>query len=327
MAIHNLEFKVKHTEPVRLDQLIAEEISTFFLQRYPEASITKSKIRRLIIAGSVSMNGQQERQPARKIPASSVIRIRLDTDRFLFEKQPDDITFELTSKDVLYEDTWILIVNKPARFPAEGTIVGGRDNLHEACKRYLNQSGEHRNTPYCGLLHRLDRETSGVMLFSKTRTVNAAIQEQFSRKTIQKTYLALAAPAPGVSAPDSSFSAQNRLARISPKSTRGKWGAVPTGGDEAHTDFELFRQKKGMLIFRAFPRTGRTHQIRVHLSGLGFPILGDTLYGGVKEFHGKTVPRIMLHALELRMTHPAKGTPLVVSVEPPDDFQQFWEHQ
>ncbi len=349
MSVHNLRIRASGARPERLDNLLAAEITAFLARTEPGAAVSRAKIRRLIIAGAVSVNGRQERRPERAVPSGSNLLVKLDTTRFFHEKQPDDISFELEPENVLYEDEWLLIVNKPARFPTEATIVDGRDNLHAACKRYLARHGEHRNTPYCGLLHRLDRETSGVILFSKTRTVNAAIQEQFVTKTIQKMYLALTLapkqhsaarerpvvgsipvetgkhPATSVT-PDHStthgarFSVQNRLARITPKSSQGKWGSVPAGGDEALTDFEFAEERNGLLLIRAWPRTGRTHQIRVHLAGLGLPILGDALYGGVTEFHDMTFPRCMLHATELEFVHPVSGERVCVTAPVPGDF-------
>ncbi len=319
MPVHNLRIRARGAHPERLDNLLAGEIAAFLGRAEPEAAVSRSKIRRLIIAGTVSVNGRQERRPERSVSPGAGILVKFNTSRFFHEKQPDDISFEIKPENVLYEDEWLLIVNKPARFPTEATIVESRDHLHAACKRYLNRSGEHRNPPYCGLLHRLDRDTSGVILFSKTRTVNAAIQEQFVNKTIQKLYYALTL-SPDSAAPGTCFSVQNRLARISPKSAQGVWGAVTTGGEEALTDFEIARETNGLQLVRAWPRTGRTHQIRVHLAALGRPILGDSLYGGATNFLGNPVPRVMLHAAELLIVHPVSGEKLCVTAPPPEDF-------
>lgn len=333
MSVHDLTFTAPRGRPVRLIQFLSDEISACLARFEPEAVVSRSKVRRLVIAGAVSVHGKQERRPEREIPPGTAIRVILDTSRFLYEKTPDDIAFDLCPEAILYEDEWLLIVNKPARFPTEATIVDSRDHLHAACRRYLGRNGEHRNTPYCGLLHRLDRETSGVIIFSKTRSVNTAIQKQFTEKTIEKTYYALTARASGLpaavkkSADEPRFSVHNRIARISPKSTQGKWGAVLTGGDEAHTDFELAGRQDAILLIRAFPRTGRTHQIRVHLAGLGLPILGDSLYGGPANFCGAPVPRVMLHAAEIRLIHPLSEKQLLVTAPLPQDFQQFWEQQ
>lgn len=323
MSVHTLSFRTGGKKSERLDTLVNSAVKDFLTSRENNADVSRSKIRRLIIAGTVSVNGKQERRPERNIAPGTGILIRLDLSRFLFEKKPDDITFELSEKSVLFEDEWILVVNKPARFPSEATIVADRDHLHAACKRYLNRNGEHRNTPYCGLLHRLDRDTSGVILFSKTRTVNAEIHRQFTEKTIQKTYLALSLPTGRY--PAFPFSVENHLGRISPKSAPAKWGAVTKDGDEAHTDFQLAEEKKELLLIKAFPRTGRTHQIRVHLSGEHLPILGDTLYGGAAEFNNTPVPRVMLHAAELSFRHPVSGEQKTVSAPLPEDFITIWE--
>lgn len=330
MPIHDLTFTAAGNRPAQLTKILFVEITAFLAQREPDAVVSRSKIRRLVIAGAVSVQGKQERRPDREISPGTVIRVQLNTTRFLYEKTPDDISFELGPESILYEDESMLIVNKPARLPTEATVPG-RDHLHAACKRYLEKNGNQRNTPYCGVLHRLDRETSGVIVFSKTRTVNAAIQNQFINKSIQKTYFALIGLSTDRTAAvkkieaEPLFTVQKRIARISPKSAQGKWGAVQTGGDEAHTDFELVEERDGLLLIRALPRTGRTHQIRVHLAGIDCPILGDTLYGGSSSFHGRQVPRVMLHAAEIRITHPVSGELLVISAPLPQDFQQFWK--
>lgn len=320
MAIHDLQIKPAITKPSRLDLILAEEIPAVLKKIDPKALSSKSKIRRLILAGAVSLNNRQERRPALLVFPGTKINVTLNIEKFLFEKTPDDVSFELTQENILFEDESILLVNKPARFPTEATIVVTRDNLHSAVKRYLNSKGTFRNQPYSGLLHRLDRDTSGVILFSKTRTVNASIHDSFLRKIVQKEYLAITTLPTNQKHPESNFSVKDHIARISPKGAPGKWGAVSNGGDEAHTDFALVEAGKTLLLIRAFPRTGRTHQIRVHLSGIGFPIIGDPLYGGKTDLSGKPVLRAMLHAASITIPHPVTGKPLTVSAPLPKDF-------
>lgn len=281
-----------------------------------KAIVSNSKIRRLIMAGCVSVNGIQCRNPSFEIKPRDKITATVDREKFFFEKKPDDIKFELTKKDVLYEDDVIIVVNKPAFFPTEKTIVGDRDNLHEAVKRYLwscNPSA--RNVPYAGVMHRLDRETSGVILFSKSRSVNAKIFEMFEKHTARKVYNAVCCVKNAADIPEK-FTVDKPVARISSSSQACRMGVSSAKGSQpAVTECTVLQKKGSLALIEARPLTGRTHQIRVHLSSEGMPLLGDTLYGG------KKTPRIMLHAVSLTFPHPVTGEVIKVSSPLPEEFR------
>lgn len=304
------------SEKQRLDEFLRKNLPS----EISEENVSNSKIRRLIIAGAVSVNGAQVRRPAFELRGKSRISVSYEKEKFLFEKKPDDIKFELSEKDVLYEDEFLICVNKPALFPTEETIVGGekRDNLHDAVVRYLWKKNPHlKNPPYVGIMHRLDRETSGVILFTKQRSVNKKIQEMFASHEFTKIYVALCSDDSGKLAAGKTFSVEMFMGRTSPKSQAAKWGRLPEshGGLYSKTDLSVLKalERGGEKYFlvQANLFTGRTHQIRVHLSSLGFPILGDTLYGG------KSAERIMLHSLRLEFEHPVSGEKLRVQAEPP----------
>ncbi len=157
-----------------LPQKIKAEIKNQKLEKSIEAgSISNSKIRRLIISGCVAVNGRTVVRPAFELRGKSVVTVDFEPEKFFYEKQPDDITFEVSDDDVLFENEELIFINKPAFFPVEQTITGKRDNLHDAVVRYLwKRNPELRNPPYVGITHRIDRETSGVILLTKTRAVN-----------------------------------------------------------------------------------------------------------------------------------------------------------
>ena len=301
--------------------------------------VSNSKIRRLIMAGMVSIGGSQCRNPSAKARAGTRVTVLVDEEKLFYEKQPDDISFELTARDVLYEDDAIIVVNKPAFFPTEAGMVGSRDNLHAAVIRYLfeKQKREHpamKNPPYVGIMHRLDRETSGVILFTKSRAVNAACHDMFENHTARKVYRALvclpggtkasqkATPCAGKSCKDIArqFTVEMFMGRISPKSQAAKWGALPEkdGGLYSKTDFEVLETGvlggKAVAAVECRLHTGRTHQIRVHLASRGMPILGDVLYGGAPS------ARMMLHAHTLSFPHPITGEVLTVTAPLPAEF-------
>lgn len=300
-----------------------ERLDEFLRKNLPAAitaeNVSNSKIRRLVVAGAVCVNGRQIRRPAFELRGNSNITINYEKEKFLFEKQPDDIKFELSEKDVLFEDEFLICVNKPALFPTEETVVGGekRDNLHDALVRYLwKKNPGLRNPPYVGIMHRLDRETSGIILFTKQRSVNKEIQKMFSGHDFTKVYLALCCGGSEKIKPGKEFSVEMFMNRISPKSQPAKWGYVPEelGGLYSKTDFsvvdKILRGEKKYFLVRANLFTGRTHQIRVHLSSVGLPILGDVLYGGTPE------KRVMLHSSRLEFIHPVTGQRICIESDP-----------
>ncbi len=317
MAIHNLFFRYEERSPARLDDFLLRALPAS-LARIPDAPVmSKSKLRRLVVAGAVSINGKQTRNMAQTLAPGTKIAVKFDTEKFAFEKQPDDIAFELTAERILFEDELVIAVDKPAGFPTEATMVASRDHLHAAVARYL-ELRDGTEAPYVGLHHRLDRETSGVILFTKDRTANAAVHKMFLEHLAQKTYQALAVrPA---KLPKTAFIVENDIGRISTKSAAGKWGAVTTGGDHAITEFRILETEKRALLVEALPLTGRTHQIRVHLAGEELPLLGDTLYGGPAQSGSLRFPRVMLHARTLAFPHPLDGRIVTVSAPLPTDF-------
>lgn len=356
-----------------------------------KAALSNSKIRRLLFSGNVMVAASPERKvsqdqnggkkasqaqnqrggffvcknPAFSLKKNARVKVSLDQEKFFYEKQNDDIKFELDESRVLYEDDAIIVVNKPPRFPTEPTFVQDRDNLRAAVIRYLHKKiGLEKNPPYCGIVHRLDRDTSGVILFSKHRDCNAALFAAFDSSRLEedganiagktkraaeslglgrdyikdkngaalfglannlraakKIYVAVCEPAAtsGLESSlriGSSFSVQNYLGRVSLKSQAAKWGFVPKekGGKFARTDFKVLEKSGGRLFVQAELFTGRTHQIRVHLSQRGLPILGDQLYGGAQA------ERIFLHALSLELPHPLTGKPLRFEAPLPPEF-------
>ena len=294
---------------IRLESLGGERLDNFLRMELPgkisvsqTAQISNSKIRRLIIAGAVQVNGRVVNRPAFELRGKSVVEVSFDAERFFYEKKTDDAEFEMSDEAVLYEDDNLIFVNKPADYPVEQTITGNRANLHDAVVDYLwKRNPSLRNPPYVGIMHRLDRTTSGVILFTKTRAVNKEVSEVFQSHKLTKEYLALVESPSGCAAKGqgSQFTVELYMGRITGKSQQGKWGELPQsrGGQYSKTDFRVLRQLtlegRPCLLIECSLHTGRTHQIRVHLASRGLPILGDTLYGG------KPAKRLYLHASHL----------------------------
>src|SRR5580658_1545681 len=194
---------------------------------------------------------------------------------------------------IVFEDEHLLVVNKPAGWNTHAPSPFAGEGLYEWLR--------HRHPRWSGLsiLHRLDKETSGLMVFGKTAEANRSLTRQFDDRRVEKNYILLT---------DRKTSFRDLHARSALVRVGAKYVSRPphAGATLAETLFS----KAGATI-EAVPLTGRTHQIRVHAAEHGFPILGDTLYGGAPA------ARLCLHAAELRFKHPATGQPLSFSA-PPD---------
>lgn len=199
---------------------------------------------------------------------------------------------------ILYEDESLIFIDKPA-----GLVVQQR--MFEPDEPFLHQLVERHTSPVY-LMQRLDRGTSGVIFFSKRSELNVRLTRQFEKKRIRKTYLALCEGELGetqtIDAP---------IARIGPIKF-----AVRDEGKRAITHLRPITHSKDGSLIEVTLETGRTHQIRVHLSAIGHPLAGDWLYGQ------RNATRPMLHAAELEMTHPLTGQPLRVAAPLPDDFRE-----
>ena len=230
--------------------------------------------------------------------------------------EPADIPVE-----ILYEDDDVVAVNKPAGMtvhPGSGT---GPDTLVHAMLSHcpLSLAGGAMRP---GIVHRLDKETSGAMVLAKTDRAYYALVELFSEREIDKEYAALIAGVPTVR----SGCIKKNIGRHPVFRTKMCVCDAPLGRD-AHTEWfveEKFGAKAALVRCKIF--TGRTHQIRVHMSDLGFPIMGDYTYKFQKNKFREIEPpaRVMLHARRLRLPHPVrKGEEIDVSAPPPDDFKKL----
>lgn len=301
---------------IRVDSFLRDELPALV-----GGECSNSKIRRLIVAGCVSVNGRKVIRPAFELRGQSSIIVEFDEEKFFFEKQPDDIKFEVTDAAVLFEDENLIFINKPSGFPVEQTITGNRANLHDAVVDYLwKRNPELRNPPYVGIMHRLDKDTSGVILFTKNRGINKAVSDMFQSHNFEKKYVAVVEKR-GSYKVGQQFTVEMFMGRISGKSQAGKWGKVSQeqGGQYSKTDFSILKEiqieGKNCFLIECNLYTGRTHQIRVHLASKGLPILGDELYEGDRG------NRLYLHAKTLAV----KNEELDFCVEAPEEiFSNFF---
>jgi RluA family pseudouridine synthase len=201
------------------------------------------------------------------------------------------------------------VVDKPPGLPTQPTVDAARPHLFGAVKRYLEARGR---PSYLGMHQRLDRDTSGVVVFTTDPRANAGLAAQFEQRGLEKTYLALTRRPPRL--PPASWRASSPLtAGRGPRVTSG------AGGAAAETAFRRVETLPQALLVEARPRTGRKHQVRVHLADGGLPILGDDVYG-TPTSDPTRVPRLMLHAWRLDFRHPLTAAALALESPLPADF-------
>jgi RluA family pseudouridine synthase len=243
------------------------------------------------------------------------IEADIDTRKLFGDATSRDKPFELSAGFVLFEDSDLLAVEKPPGLPSQPTLDAARDNLFAAVSRFL-QRRDGIATPYVGVHQRLDRDTSGVVLFTKSKRVNAAVAEIFSKHYGTKRYQALTGR-PKTRGFEQNWTVRNHIGKIASRSKRSIYGAV-SDGEYAETSFHVLAEYPRGMWLEVTPKTGRTHQIRVHLSEMGLPITGDDLYGPPRG--AGSAPRLMLHATELVFPHPITGRETSVKSPLPQDF-------
>lgn len=238
--------------------------------------------------------------------------------------------------NVLFEDEYLIAVNKPSGMPSQATLDPNRDHCYAAVRRYLtkNAPNNEKNKVYVGLHHRLDALTSGVILMTKAESANASISEQFQTHTIEKTYCAICIGSldlpENYHTPGSTWLIDRPIGELPNSHGRmQKFGVDGKKRKMAKTQITCeaaFELRDGVCgVYRCQPLTGRTHQIRVHLASMGLPIIGDPLYGQPLPRSLKTIDpkRLCLHAEKLQIQHPKNNNYIEISAPRPQEFENF----
>ena len=300
----------------RLDDVLTQWLSEALKQ-----PVSKGKARKLIIAGAVYLNSKRVRIASKELRENAWVEVYVDLEKLNSTAKDQDLQFEMSEQHVLFEDEDLIAVNKPPGLPTQPTLDEARDNLFLSVKKFLAKREKRSvNDIYLGLHHRLDRDTSGVILFTKTKRANAGVARLFTDHLAQKTYEALCSidRKEGV---QETWDVRNYLGKDKHSGSKAnRYCSVRSGGDFAHTEFALLERQGKLARIQARPLTGRTHQIRVHLSEAGLPILGDTHYGGRREWGSHVVPRVMLHAVSLTFPHPLHQNSITIQSPVPKDF-------
>lgn len=281
----------------RLDKVVRD--------RVPDLSRTQGQ--RLIESGQVTVNGHP-RKPAYRVEPGEKVTVTLPPEEPATVVLPQPIPL-----DVIYEDEHLLVVNKPAGMvvhPAPGHPDG---TLVNALLAYYPPIGEVGPEDRAGIVHRLDKDTSGALVVAKRQPVLAALQQQFRNREVEKTYLALVSGQ--VKPPEGIIEVP--VGRD--PTDRQRMAPVPEG-KYARTRYRVVRRFRRHTLIEAHPYTGRTHQLRVHLSWLGHPVVGDADYGPRRQRLLKD--RHFLHASRLRFTHPVTGEEMTFLAPLPPELDQ-----
>ena len=306
MAVRTEQFIVAQSQP-------GERLDTYLRGQFP--AVSRGAMQRLIEQGHVLVNGKPTK-------ATHQPRAGEQIDVTWPEARPAEALPEAIPLDILFEDESLLVVNKPPGLvvhPAAGheehTLVNAL--LHH-CRGSLSGIG---GVARPGIVHRLDKETSGCLVVAKNDITHLALAEQFASRTVKKIYHALVCGVPVREGGEIH-------AAIARHPTHRKRMAVHDDGDgrAAHTSYEVLERMPAAALLEARIHTGRTHQIRVHFQFLGHPVVGDTTYGGkpnlrLAEQTGYTAPRVLLHAKELSFIHPRTKKLLKFSAPLPADFK------
>ncbi len=302
------------TDTLTIDRSYPNERLDAFLRRH-FPTLSRGAIQRLIAEGYITVNAQPTK-PTHTPRAGEVVRLEFPEAKPA-AAQPEDIPL-----DILYEDAALLVLNKPPGLvvhPAAGnenhTLVNAL--LHH-CRGELSGIG---GVARPGIVHRLDKETSGCLVVAKNDATHTALSAQFAARSVQKIYLALVC---GLVPSDSG----HIRAAIARHPTQRKRMAIhaAASGRAAHTEYRVLERLNAATLMEAHLHTGRTHQIRVHFRHLGFPIVGDSTYGQrqtrrLTELTHYAPPRLLLHAQQLAFTHPRTGKKLALTAPPPADFE------
>ncbi len=263
-------------------------------------------VRRLIETGKVSVDGEVTRDPVRAVRQGAVLVVSMRTRR----PTPHET---LPKSAFVHVDSQVVVVRKPAGVSTVPYDETETDTLVDRVHQALKASSRGNSAPP-GIVHRLDKETSGLILFARTLAAKRALKQQFRVHSVHRRYVAVAHGA---------VAAQSVSSRLVRDRGDGRRGSTenPTLGRDAVTHIGMLERLEGATLVECRLETGRTHQIRIHLAELGHPLLGETLY--MKGYTGPILdaPRLMLHARELGFSHPASGEPLRFEEPMPDDMR------
>ena len=272
---------------VALDTYLAEQLG-----------VSKNYAEDLIDFGSVQIEGRAERNGQRIL--TGMEKVVVYPPRMGIRRH-----YEISPERIIYQDRYLLLYDKEAGIPSQATPADAYNNLFAALRRYLEKKSPHS---YIALHHRLDKEASGLMIFALDRSINRNLSRAFQNRKVIKDYLILARGHP---------THQLWVVAEDIGREKGRYTVCVQGrGKPAETAFHALYQEANHCWLWARPRSGRTHQIRLHLARSGHPILGDRLYGG------PPAPNLYLHAYRLIVRHPQHGGEMIFLAPVPSTWPE-----
>ena len=300
-------------DEVRLDVFLSEKLS-----------ITRTKVKTLIEEGHIRIAG--------KLPKpSSKVKKSMEIEGEILEEEPLTLIPQAIPLNILYEDEYILAIDKPVGMVVhpsfghkEGTLVNAilayLINQHSAFSiqhsasipQSAGRNPQLNMRPF--IVHRLDKGTTGVILVAKDTKTQEMLSALFKERGVYKTYRAIVE---GIVKKEEGR-IEGNIGRH--PTDRKRMAVLKQGGRDALTFFKVVARLNGFTYIEAYPKTGRTHQIRVHLAHTGHPIVGDDLYGKKAR---NMAERPLLHAYKIEFKHPVKGTPILIEAPLPEDIKEF----
>lgn len=286
-----------------------------------DIGLSKRKIRMVIDLGGVYLNKHRVRIASKPVRVGDKVEVVFQRDSLTTKQKASEIN--LREEDVLFHDRGLIAINKPPGLPSQATRNQSVVHAEKSLQNLLSSQG--RPEKKLILLHRLDKDTSGILLFATNNEVATKVTTEFRERRVNKTYWAISY---GVF-PKQDLDVRCYLSPIDKKT--GMVRQVRSGGKQSHTKFHLLGVTENKLVswIECYPTTGRSHQIRVHLDGSGFPIVGDKRYGqrsvsSLPESWRSLCDYHFLHARELVLQPFADSEESVqITAEPPKKFQEF----
>ena len=283
---------------IESEQNLIETLSKSF----PNSS--KNKIRKMLTEGRISVNGEIEHKAKRSLKESDIVEI---LDKTISRELTPPPKQKPTNLNIIFEDEDILLVEKPAGLLSIATNKMEPDTLHSRCVDYVKSKAP---SNWCFIVHRLDRETSGIMLLAYSKNNKEYLQEQFAERSVYRTYYALVeGQLPSKRGTEVEWFLEDknlRVKKVNPKTKMSK---------QAITHWEVMKENQETSLVRIMIDTGRRHQIRMAMKSLETPVVGDSLHGAETDPMG----RICLHASSLEFLHPRTDEPVRFETRVPFD--------
>jgi 23S rRNA pseudouridine1911/1915/1917 synthase len=300
-----------------------ERLDVFITNQLENA--TRSKVQKFIEAGYITVNAVSEK-PSYKVLPGDIIEVIIHISPRPEEAEPEEIPLE-----IVFEDDYLLIVNKPAGMVAHPAYANYTGTLVNALLFHSQKLSNLNEPSRPGIVHRIDKDTSGLLVVAKDDWTHAKLAGQFSKHSIEREYWAVA----WGKFKEPKGKIDFNIARS--KTDRKKFTMVKDEGKTALTYYDVIEEFEFASLLKLNLKTGRTHQIRVHLSGIGHPIFGDPTYGGRNIAYGTNLPKMKsriqnlldimprqaLHAKTLGFIHPHTQERIRFDTELPDDFKEL----